>query len=241
MMPRISFVPLVAMVVLPLFVSGCTPHMKSEMTGYTNPEEDAKLQAESQTGSHVTDLSSLSTRSSVPDSNSVATQTAQAVINQPPQSEQEAFLDSPGAVRHVGSASEPTEERLLNVKAAQFADISSFMLNHLYEAVHQQQKTNEDINRLRLPTEMKSTIITATLDKTGNLRGLVIEQHSGKAAVDRMFVDACKQALWISNPRPEALTPDGVYKVRIDARMENELTMDGTHWTFATYLGLAML
>ena len=83
--------------------------------------------------------------------------------------------------------------------------------------------------------------IAGTLNRQGILKELVVEQHSGTAAIDKMVVAACKKGLFIHNPPPEATDPGGDYKVRIEARFENYASTDGEHWEFKTYMGLALL
>ena len=57
---------------------------------------------------------------------------------------------------------------------------------------------------LSFPTDLKWVIITATLNSHGVLKELVVDQHSGAAAVDKMVIAACKKGLYIHNP---PLTP----------------------------------
>jgi hypothetical protein len=47
--------------------------------------------------------------------------------------------------------------------------------------------------------------------------------------------------MYIRNPPPEAGDANGNYKLRLEARMENFASLDGEHWQFKTYLGLAIL
>jgi len=59
--------------------------------------------------------------------------------------------------------------------------------------------------------------------------------------MDKLMIDACKKALYLRNPPADAAVANGDYEVRIEARMENFSTMDGEHWDFKTYMGLAIL
>jgi hypothetical protein len=151
-----------------------------------------------------------------------------------------ANLDALGSVRHAGDDRHPCEQRLLNKKAAQFDLLSVRLLDQVFVQIADLQRGNE-ISHLKVPTELKWVIITGTLNSQGVLKELVIEQHSGTAAVDRMVVAACKKGLYIHNPPAEAVDASGNYKVRIEARMENFASMDGEHWEFKTYMGLAIL
>ena len=145
-----------------------------------------------------------------------------------------------GAVRHVGDDKHPCEQRLLNKKAAQFDTLSMRLLDQVFVQIARLQEGDE-ISHLKLPTDLKWVIITGTLNSQGVLKELVIEQHSGTAAVDKMMVAACKKGLFIHNPPAEAVDASGNYKVRLEARFENYATMDGEHWEFKTYMGLAIL
>jgi hypothetical protein len=145
-----------------------------------------------------------------------------------------------GTVRHMGNDKHPAEARLLNKKAAQFDMLSMRLLDQVLDQILRLQATDE-ISHLKLPTDLKWVIISATLDDRGVLKELVVDQHSGNAAVDRMVIAACKKGLYIHNPPVEALDGDGNYKVRFEARFENYASMDGEHWEFKTYLGLAIL
>jgi hypothetical protein len=149
-------------------------------------------------------------------------------------------LGALGAVRHTGDDKHPCEQRLLNKKAAQFDMLSTHLLDQVFTQIAVLDE-EYDISHLKLPTDLKWVVITGTLNSKGVLRELVIEQHSGTAAVDRMVVAACKKGLYIHNPPPEASDDGGNYKVRIEARLENFASLDGEHWEFKTYMGLGLL
>jgi hypothetical protein len=149
-------------------------------------------------------------------------------------------LDTLGTVRHAGDDKHPCEQRLLNKKAAQFDMLSMHLLDQVFVQIAGLQEGYE-ISHLKLPTDLKWVIITGTLNRQGVLKELVIEQHSGTAAIDKMVVAACKKGLYIHNPPPDALDASGNYKVRIEARLENFASIDGEHWEFKTYMGLAIL
>lgn len=145
-----------------------------------------------------------------------------------------------GTVRHVGDDKHPGEQRLINKKAAKFDMLSLRLLDQL-SASMRDLEDQEPIVRMKLPTDLRPVIVTATLNPQGKLREIVIEQHSGVAAVDKMVVKACKRGLFLNNPPADALSGNGDYEVRLDARIENYSTIDGEHWQFKTYLGLAVL
>jgi hypothetical protein len=150
-----------------------------------------------------------------------------------------AFLAEPGFERAVGTDKDPGVERLLNSKAAKFANFSQVILERIFSQMRLAEKT-EEISRIKVPTDIKPVIITAIMDKNGKLTELVVEQHSGKAALDNMMLDVCKKAIWYRNPPPAALSGDGNYKFTVQARLENFATMDGQHWSFITHIGLGI-
>lgn len=143
-------------------------------------------------------------------------------------------------ILHVGDDKHPGEERMLNKKAAEFDTLSMRLMDQIFTQIVVLQE-RDDISHLKLPTDLKWVIITGTISRQGVLKELVIEQHSGTAAIDKMVIAACKKGLFIHNPPPEALNDSGNYKVRFEARFENYATLDGEHWEFKTYMGLAIL
>jgi hypothetical protein len=149
-------------------------------------------------------------------------------------------LDQLAVVRNAGDDKHPCEQRLLNKKAALFDGMSSHLMNQIFNQM-QVLETNEELSHLKLPTDLKWVVISGRMDHKGVLKELVLEQHSGTAAVDRMMIAACKKALYIHNPATDAADANGEYHVRVEARLENFASMDGEHWTFKTYLGIALL
>ena len=129
--------------------------------------------------------------------------------------------------------------RLLNDKAAKFGNFSAVILDRIYARLALAEKT-EEVSRLKLPTELKPVVLTAIMDKNGKLTELIVEHHSGKANVDNMLIDVCKQAIWYQNPPVEALSGDGDYRLTIRLKLENLASFDQTHWTFTTDLGLGL-
>jgi hypothetical protein len=149
------------------------------------------------------------------------------------------YQEQPGLARSVGTEANPGEERLLNDKAAKFANFSQVILERIYAQLRIAEKT-EEISRTRLPTDIKPVVITAIMDKNGKLTELILEQHSGKARVDQMMLTVCKKAIWYRNPPPEALSGDGTYHLTIQGRLENYASTDETHWSFFTRIGLGI-
>lgn len=188
----------------------------------------------------VTDLSTLSSSDAVNPFSKAATGGVAAMPQVSASQAGGATEQAMGTVRHVGDDKHPGEERLLNRKAARFDMLSMRILDQLSGSMRDLED-QEPIVRMKLPTELRPVIVTGYLTPQGKLREIVIEQHSGVAAVDKMVVKACKRALYINNPPADALSGNGDYEMRIEARIENYSTLDSEHWQFKTYIGLAIL
>ena len=149
------------------------------------------------------------------------------------------FGEEPGLSKSIGTEANPGEARLLNDKAAKFANFSQVILERIFAQLRIAERT-EEISRTRLPTDIKPVVITAIMDKNGKLTELILEQHSGKARIDQMMLNVCKKAIWYRNPPPEALAEDGTYHLTIQGRLENYASTDETHWSFVTRIGLGI-
>ena len=114
------------------------------------------------------------------------------------------------------------------------------LLDQVFAQIGMLQEGDE-ISHMKLPTDLKWVVITGTLNHHGVLKELVIEQHSGTAASRQDGGRRVQEGLYIHNPPADALDADGDYKVRIETRMENFASLDGEHWEFKTYMGLAIL
>ncbi len=149
------------------------------------------------------------------------------------------YQTDPGISRVVGNDANPGTVRLLNDKAAKFGNFAGVILDHIYARLIEAERT-EEISRTRLPTEIKAVVITAVMDKKGKLTELILEQHSGKAKIDQMMLDVCRKSIWYENPPVAALSADGTYRLTIRLKLENYASMDETHWSFTTDLGLGI-
>jgi hypothetical protein len=150
-----------------------------------------------------------------------------------------AFEGNPGSERHVGTDTMPAVQQLMNLKAAQYAGFSGILLDQLWGQVRLRE-TDDDIARLKLPDTLRPVVLTATLAPDGKLQEIVIDQRSGKAIIDKLFIEACKKSIWTHNPPKAAALPNGTYQVRIEGRMEN-FASNESRWTFKTYMGIAIL
>jgi hypothetical protein len=149
------------------------------------------------------------------------------------------FQTEPGWSREVGSDANPATVRVLNAKAAKFGNFSAVILNRILARLLVEERS-EEFSRGKLPDELKAVIIIATLNKQGKLTELVLEQHSGKAKIDQMMLEVCKKSIWYENPPAAALSDDGTYKLTIKLKLDNYASLDDTHWSFVTDLGLGI-
>ncbi len=151
-----------------------------------------------------------------------------------------AFEDQPGMRRHVGTETSPAVEQLLNPKAAQFSQFSTSLLDKMWGQLRLRE-SDDDIAKVKVPTNIQPVVLTATLAPDGKLKEIVVEQHSGKAIIDQLFISAAKKAIWAENPPKAAAQPDGTYQVRIEGRIENFASTTANRWTFTTYVGIALM
>ncbi len=151
-----------------------------------------------------------------------------------------ASQDKLGLTRHVGTDKMPADQRLLNAKAAQFAQFSTSLLDKLWGQLRLREGDDE-IKRIKVPTAIQPVILTATLAPDGKLQEIVVDQLSGKTIIDKLFINACKKAIWAQNPPKAAALSNGTYQVRIEGRIENYASTKATENTFTTYMGLALL
>jgi len=189
----------------------------------------------------VTDLSSVSNASIDPLGTHAVPKRGEGLLHESSgdTSGPRTFGAEPGLSRTVGNDANPAEVRLLNDKAAKFANFSQVILERIYAQLRLAEKT-EEISRTKLPTDIRPVVITAIMDKSGKLTELILEQHSGKARIDQMMLNVCKKAVWYRNPPVDALAEDGTYHLTIQGRLENYASTDETHWSFITHIGLGI-
>ncbi len=163
---------------------------------------------------------------------------ANASLAPNPQAEA-ALTEAPHLMHQAGTDHDPAEESLLNDKAAEYAAFSHALLERLYVQMRDLERT-EQYSQLKVPEDIKPVVITAIMDRDGDLKELILEQHSGRANVDKMVIAACKKALWYRNPPVGALSDDGDYKFTIHGEIQNYASRDGRHWQFITKIGLGI-
>jgi hypothetical protein len=195
----------------------------------------------------VTDLSQLSsapTKMSVPTAAPTPADTSRpADLNSTVQSNIDRFFvatapDS-GFVREPPKSTGPTDTTLLNPKAEQFSDFSYAMLNRTLKAV--QGFERDRLAQRKLRDDIERVVLVAVMTPDGKLTEIEIEHHSGDHAVDKIVIDACKEALWSRNPPAAALSNDGGYRLRVEGLITNyHFDRDGKY-TYTTRVGLALL
>jgi hypothetical protein len=188
----------------------------------------------------VNDLSALSSQPVATLNHPAAAYAATAADTHSSTGSSHIFLQAPGVNRYVGTDTNPGTEKLLNAKADQYAVFANDLANHLFAELRRRE-VDDQIARVKLPDDLKPVVITATLDKQGNLTELVLEQHSGKTLVDKLFIDACKKALWARNPPVGALADTGVYRIRIEGKLTTWASVENGRWRYKTWIGIGLL
>ena len=149
------------------------------------------------------------------------------------------FVERPGGEQFAGSAIAPGGEKLLNDKAAHFAQFTRPLLSRLFAATEELER--QKLAKSGVPDDVRPVIIEATMNGDGQLTELVLEQLSGSGALDQLMIQACKRGLWMRNPPPEARAADGNYRMRIEASIRNYMRSTSfSDWQFKTHLGLAL-
>ena len=189
----------------------------------------------------VTDLSSVSSAKIDPLGTNAVPQRGEGLLHSEggDSSSPRTFGEAPGVTRQAGTDTNPGEQRLLNAKAAQFANFSQVILDRVFAQL-QLAEREEAISSTKLPTDIKPVVITAIMDRSGKLTELILEQHSGRARIDQMMIAVCKKAIWYRNPPAEALSGDGNYKLTIQCKLTNYASKDEAHWSFFTSLAVGI-
>lgn len=150
------------------------------------------------------------------------------------------FLETPASNQFVGTAAAPGSERLANAKASKFPQFSRTLLHQVF-VVAQQLQRDRSISRERLPADIGSVVITATMSAQGKLSELIVEKSSGSGLVDQLMVQACRKGLWSVNPPPAALSADGNYRMQIETSMKNyNRPTPERIWNFETQMSIAL-
>jgi hypothetical protein len=206
--------------------------------GYSSPPPPPPMTGAADRPHLVTDLSTLSSEPINPLKTELPQQAAVLRGGGDPNSPVP-YQAAPGLVRQAGDDQHPGEQRLLNDKAAKYANFAQVLLDRVYAYVALAERTDE-ISGIRISTDNRAVIVTAIMDKNGKLTEIIVEQHSGKAAVDKMLVAACKKAIWYKNPPVGALTGDDNYRLTIECKLETYASLDQKHWSFITHIGIGV-
>jgi hypothetical protein len=131
------------------------------------------------------------------------------------------------------------DARLLNAKAAQYAEFAYDIVNRTL--VLAQDMAPQKLEQHRLPDDIKPVVLTAVMTPEGKLTDIYIERRSGFSAVDQLFIDACKKGIWARNPPAGALSSDGTYRLRIEGVVYNYSHDHQNQYSYSTYVGLGVL
>jgi hypothetical protein len=133
----------------------------------------------------------------------------------------------------------PGDARLLNAKAAQYPEFAYDIVNRTL--VVAQDMAPKKLEQHRLPDNIKPVVLTAVMTPEGKLTDIYIEHRSGFSAVDQLFIDACKKAIWARNPPAAALSSDGTYRLHFEGIIFNYSYNHENLYTYSTHVGLGVL
>jgi hypothetical protein len=202
------------------FAGGCGPHAARTQA----PDSSVALSPPAPTPPLAASASD--------DSNRSARATAEANISR-------YFASNPDRLRYSEEATPPPgEAKLDNDKARQFSQFAYPLAQHTLKAA---QDLLETLDQRKLPDGLKPVVLTAVMDPVGRLTEIVIVQHSGDIAVDRLVIEACKKGLWTRNPPEDARASDGNYRLRIDGDIANHTVNWHGYFTYTTHIGLSIL
>jgi hypothetical protein len=139
----------------------------STLAGCSDTDEPKPLPNQNSGPQQVTDLNSISTApidtlkmNGAASASLAPNRDAEAVLTEPPK-----------LVHEAGTDHDPAEESLLNDKAAQYAAFSHALLERLYVQMRDLEGT-EQYSQLKVPEDIKPVVITAIMDKNGDLKEL---------------------------------------------------------------------
>lgn len=131
------------------------------------------------------------------------------------------------------------ETHLLNDKARQFSTFSELLIKQTLQAAR--ELAPQQLQQHRVPTDLNPVILLSMLDNEGRLQEIEIDQRSGDAAVDKLFIEACKKGMWSRNPPIGAVDNDGKYRIRIEGQVYNYAFDRYGQYTYDTQLRLSLL
>ncbi|MEW6269359.1 MAG: TonB C-terminal domain-containing protein, partial [Thermodesulfobacteriota bacterium] len=106
---------------------------------------------------------------------------------------------------------------MLNTKADRFAPFVRRVGTRVFQNLLIYQRQNLEASDILAADD----IVTArvTLDRSGKLKTLEVEDHSGSMAVDQTLIDALRQAAFDDNPPPSAANVNGEYEFVFQAQL----------------------
>jgi len=106
---------------------------------------------------------------------------------------------------------------MLNTKADRFAPFVRRVGTRVFQNLLIYQRQNLEASDILAAND----IVTARvlLDRSGKLKSLEVEDHSGSMAVDQTLIDALRQAAFDDNPPPSAANGNGEYEFVFQAQL----------------------
>lgn len=132
-----------------------------------------------------------------------------------------------------------SRSRLLNAKAQKYAEFSYILLNQTLKAAELDAPGR--LSEHRVPEDLKTVMLTAVMDSQGRLHEIIINQHSGDLAVDKLFIEACKKGIWSRNPPLGAQDGDGNYRVQVQGVISNVSFDRYGAYSYETDIGIGLL
>jgi len=133
----------------------------------------------------------------------------------------------------------PGDASLSNEKARRFGDFSYVLARRTLESA--QDLEGDKLDQRKMRDDLQPVILTAVMDPGGRLTEIIIDQHSGDRAVDQLFIEACKKALWSRNPPLGARANDDSYRLRISGKVTNYTFDRYGKYTYKTQVELSLL
>jgi hypothetical protein len=225
-------------------LTGCTSQSSGPPTdSQSTTDTTAPNSGEPRT---VTDLSQISPGKAIPapipqlNSNSSAAEgpSANSVVVQ--QNIERLFVSNANQLRYrEGRADAPGDTTLLNDKAREFSEFSYQLLNQTLKAARTIEP--DRLAGRKLPLDIAPMVLTAVMDSRGRLNEIAIESHSGDHQVDQIIIESCKQGLWSRNPPAQAVSADGMYRLRIKGYIRAYSIDRKGRYKYETELGLGIL
>ena len=187
----------------------------------------------------VTDLSSVSSATIDPLGTSAVPQRGEGLLHSEggDSSSPRTFGEEPGLARQAGTDANPGEQRLLNAKAAKFANFSQVILDRIFRATPTRRESRKrypedqvaDRHQARDNYQVRSWM------RNGKLTELILEeQHSGRAEIDQMVIAVCKEGDLVS--QPAAGSAFGRRKLQDHGPVQAHklcTQKDEAHWSFS--------